>query len=279
MDIQKVHPSGCWGCLPMSRHFPPELETYIRNLAPTHTANEIVEKLAQDWPQFSMTYMQLTHYCERRGIARKSQRVRKYSEEYIEWLRKEAPGSMRQDLLRRSIEEFGLDIDSVKLDKLMTYYGIHTGVDTTYKKGQAGWNKGTKGLMKRNSGSYQTGRIASNRLPVGTMRKAHDGFYETKYEQPDKWMLSHRLIWIQAGRELNSNDMILFADGNKENLSLDNLIKVTRSEMGVMKTTRGMHFDNPSVTRVNVALAKLRIKNRNLKKKAKEMEVKRNDSD
>lgn len=38
-------------------------------------------------------------------------------------------------------------------------------MDTRFKKGQVSWNKGTKGLMKVNSGSFKKGMVATNTKP------------------------------------------------------------------------------------------------------------------
>ena len=54
------------------------------------------QELEQDWPEYPFTYIQLTHYCEKRGIARKPQHPRKYSDELIEWIRKEAKREAEQ---------------------------------------------------------------------------------------------------------------------------------------------------------------------------------------
>lgn len=106
-----------------------------------------------------------------------------------------------------------------------------------------GWNAGTKGLMKPNSGSFQPGRAASearNYLPIGSTRITKDGYLERKItDDPSlvparRWEFEHRLIWKEAHGEIPAGHVIVFLDGNPSNLELENLRCVSRGVLPMM---------------------------------------------
>ena len=61
------------------------------------------------------------------------------------------------------------------------------------------------------------------------------------------------------GEKLSSNDVIIFLDGNKTNLSIDNLMKLTRSEL-VRFNQMQLHGDNPDLNMSAALLAKIKAK-------------------
>ena len=50
-----------------------------------------------------------------------------------------------------------------------------------------------------------------------------------KIEEPNKWDCVHRIVWREAYGDIPKGCIVVFRDGNKQNLSLDNLACISRS--------------------------------------------------
>lgn len=106
-----------------------------------------------------------------------------------------------------------------------------------FKNGNIPWNKnisfdaGGRSILTR----FKPGNVPPNRKPVGTMRKNTDGYWEIKIEPGKyKYRLLHRVIWQSHHKMVPpKGTAIIFVDGNKDNLSIDNLKLVTRAELAV----------------------------------------------
>jgi len=98
------------------------------------------------------------------------------------------------------------------------------------------FNKGTKGLMKPNSGSFQKGSIPANLYEIGQERISKDGYIEVKVNQrnpytgaPTWFRFKHRLIWEAEHGPIPAGHAVVFLDGDRLNCDLDNLRCVPRS--------------------------------------------------
>jgi hypothetical protein len=74
-----------------------------------------------------------------------------------------------------------------------------------------------------------------NIYPIGAERINHYGYVEvkigkSKYERK----LKHHIIWEAANGPIPKGHVVIFADGDKRNFILDNLLLVSHSELGIM---------------------------------------------
>ena len=63
--------------------------------------------------------------------------------------------------------------------------------------------------------------------------------------------------------------MIIFADGNKKNFNLENLILVSRKELAVLNKNKLLR-DNAELTNIGIAIAKIKIAIADKKRKKEE---------
>ena len=93
--------------------------------------------------------------------------------------------------------------------------------------GSKPWNKGTKGVMKKNKGSFKAGHSPYNTVPVGSISYQKDNtgkrYKRVKIAMPNVWAYAHHLVWMGAHGPLPDANMIIFKDGDTENLHLENL--------------------------------------------------------
>lgn len=98
-----------------------------------------------------------------------------------------------------------------------------------FLKGHIPANKGktqpTTGRMAETQ--FRKGRKPKNWVPIGTERLTKDGYLQRKMTDtgypPQDWVLVHRLIWIDHNGPVPPGHVVVFKDGNKTNLSIENL--------------------------------------------------------
>jgi hypothetical protein len=103
-----------------------------------------------------------------------------------------------------------------------------------FKKGHIPETKGKKMpsevYEKIRHTMFAKGHVPTNHKPVGSERVSVDGYVEVKVAEPNKWRLKHRLVWEEAHGPIPPGHNIQFRDGNRQNLSLDNLYMISRAE-------------------------------------------------
>lgn len=107
-----------------------------------------------------------------------------------------------------------------------------------FPKGHQPMNKGRKQteymseeqLAKTKATRFKKGHIPKNHKPVGYERITRDGYIEVKTAEPNVFELKHRLVWIEHNGEIPPGYNIQFKDGNRQNVSIENLYMISRSE-------------------------------------------------
>ena len=74
-------------------------------------------------------------------------------------------------------------------------------------------------------------------------RITRDGYIEVKTAEPNVFELKHRLVWIEHNGEIPPGYNIQFKDGDKQNICIENLYMISRSEQ--MKTQNSMYARYP----------------------------------
>ncbi|SHI03030.1 HNH endonuclease signature motif containing protein [Virgibacillus chiguensis] len=128
------------------------------------------------------------------------------------------------------------------------------------KKGNVPANKGTKGLYNvgGNKTSFKKGQKAHNYKPVGSERIDRDGYVLIKVSDDGpwqkRWRHKHKLLWEKANGPVPPGHKLLFADQNKQNIKLDNLILVTEKQMATLNK-KGLIKNDADLTKTGILLA------------------------
>lgn len=138
--------------------------------------------------------------------------------------------------------------------------------DTKFKKGHIPWNKGIKTGLKPING-FKKGNITWHTRVIGSERLDKDGYIMIKIAN-HKWVKKHRWIWEEKNGKIPKGSVIIFADGNKENLNLDNLICVTRNELKILNQCR-LISSIPELTKTGLNIVKIKAKLYELRKESK----------
>lgn len=104
---------------------------------------------------------------------------------------------------------------------------------------------------------FKKGQIPKNHKPVGSTRVDRDGYKLIKIAEPNKWALYHRRLYEEThGEKLKKNEAVIFADGDKSNFDIDNLIKISRANLLYINKNK-LIFENSELTKSGVNVSKI----------------------
>ena len=200
--------------------------------------------------------------------------MKKYTDDIIDFLREIAPGKTYKEIVEIFNKKYDLEMTVKKLSSLLGRKKIKTGTTGCFRKGFIPWNKGKKGYMGANKTSFKKGNKPKNWRPVGSERIDDEGYTLIKVSNEGgmlkRWALKHRVVWEQHHKKkIPKGSVIIFADGNKNNLNIENLICVTRNELKVLNKCR-LISSVPELTKVGLNIAKIKIKLAEIRKKKKD---------
>lgn len=128
-----------------------------------------------------------------------------------------------------------------------------------FVKGFTPWNKGLKGFVNNHpnikKNQFKKGNIPKSYKPIGSKRIAKDGYTyikiaDTRIKKND-WKLEHILLWEKHNGKVPANHVVFFKDGNKENLKIENLELLSRSELMSRNTIHRYPPELKEVIRLN----------------------------
>ena len=155
---------------------------------------------------------------------------------------------------------FGLRMMPEQIRKAAYTRGLSSGNDGRFRPGNIPFNKGKKKWYPGGEETqFKKGNIPKNSRPVGSERINSDGYTEVKTADPNQWRLKHHVIWEAEHGPIQHGHRIVFGDGDKTNLSPDNLIIVTAKQAAVMSKL-GLFCADASLTRVGVTIADVKMK-------------------
>jgi hypothetical protein len=100
---------------------------------------------------------------------------------------------------------------------------------------------------------FKKGHKPKHCMPAGSERIVGMGYKEVKTAS-GIWKSKHAVIWEEANGPVRDGHTIIFADGNKSNIELDNLLMVSKSELAVMNRL-GLISSNADLTRTGKLIA------------------------
>lgn len=169
-----------------------------------------------------------------------------WTDEQYQFLKDNVKGTPRKELHKMFNEHFDLNITIHQIKAACDRKGYRNGLNGEFRKGFIPWNKGMKGLQaggRSKETQFKKGRTPVNWKPVGSERVDKDGYVLIKVEEPNVWMHKSRKIWQDAGRELPDGHTLMFSDGDRSNVTLDNLLLVSRGQLAIANKNKLFHKD------------------------------------
>lgn len=212
-----------------------------------------------------------------------------YSKEVVDYLILNHRGKTLIELADMINKEFNLKITNKDVGNLKSRLKRRKGIylepapnDGRYRKGQAPANKGkkwdeylTKEQQERARVTcFKKGNKPSNAVEVGAEHMRYSG------SKPDdigylnikvcdgkgnkNWMPKHKYIYEQHHGKIPPGHKVIFADGNRFNFDIDNLILVSNSEELIMNQ-HNLRFDDKELTKTGSIIAKVMDKTNKVK--------------
>jgi len=188
-----------------------------------------------------------------------------FTPDQIEWL-KDAYRKMPLAKLPAAFRaRFGVEKNERQIRAFLHNHAIRSGRTGFFGPGSSPWNKGTKGIMKPNSGNFKKGSVPHNIRPLHAERVYRDGYIEIKISERNPYTCAqtrfkhkHVWLWEQAHGPKPSGHAVIFMDGDNRNFDISNLRLISRAEL-LYLNRHGLNLANlPSDARESaLALAKL----------------------
>lgn len=259
--------------------YTPEMIEFVRSYAPGHWLAEITEALNLKFGlnvTVSAVKSLLNAHKIKTGTRHKPSpnRFRLTTVEQDELVRQKfhqrGDGSYKD--VQAYLKSMGVTLTLEQIKGYLTRKHIILGTYGYFKPGQIPFNKGKnmspEHYAKCKPTMFKPGNRPHNCKPVGSERITKDGYLEVKVSEPKTWKLKARIIWEEAtGEKLTRNDRIIYLDGNKLNLDISNLAKLTGSQLARLNQNH-LHYDNAELTKVGITVAKL-LEAKGLAKKRK----------
>lgn len=187
----------------------------------------------------------------------------RYSDEQLSYIAEKVQNNTIKEVTKLFNQEFDTKQTYKAIGSIMKRYKIKTGRDGRFPKGHISMNKGVKGICYEGSKAtqFKNGHRPQTWVPIGTEVWRADGYLWVKFwdgKQPARknWIQKHRLIWEEAYGEIPKGYQVMFADQNKSNLDIDNLVLVTLSEKVVM-SKNGLFYKDSEATKSGIIIAKI----------------------
>lgn len=153
---------------------------------------------------------------------------------------------------------------SLTLNQIKAYkknHHISSGLDGRFTKGLVPANKGVKmpkEVYTKVSGTmFKKGHIPANHKPVGCERiDIKDGYILVKTKEPKTWELKHRVIWEQHYGPIPKGKCLIFLNGDKTDVRIDNLVLIDR-KVNVRINQAGLRYEDPDSTKAAINVAEL----------------------
>lgn len=121
---------------------------------------------------------------------------------------------------------------------------------------------------KVNRTSFKKGIIPHNKKEIGYEMVDVYGYHRVKVSEKGGFAFKHILIWEKEHGPMPEGHAIIFLDQNRDNLSLDNLQLISKSELTVMNR-KSMITSDKDLNKASILTARIKIKTAKLTKEMK----------
>ena len=219
----------------MNKLFTQNEEKFLLNNYKGRTTYELADTFNKTF-QKNITRNQVRSWLKNRGLSNRARKL--FNKEETLFLKSIIKNKTTQEVANMFNTKFNRNITSKQITRFKQYRRLVSGF--------YGPKKGT---------------LPPATLPIGTETTISNGYAIVKTNNTTNgdranWKYKQRVVWEKAYGKIPDDCVVVFADQNKTNFSLDNLILVKRSELLTARTQR-LIFDEPELTKTGLMLAKL----------------------
>ena len=139
--------------------------------------------------------------------------------------------------------EFGADRAHDAVRCFCKRYGYHTGRTGCFPRGNVPHNKGMKGFFSEGSRAtqFKKGHKLSPSKPIGYERKTtksnEENYWQVKVSHPNVFRQKHHILWESVNGPIPKTHVVIFIDGDTDNIVIENLALVSRAELAILNKT------------------------------------------
>ncbi len=214
----------------------------------------------------------------------------------IEYVRQIAWHRTTEEVRTMLNEKFGTDYTYKQIKSIKQNHKIHSGLTGQFEKGHKPWTKGKSieeicykpdSYARWDSHHWYKGHRPYNAVPVGTETVDKYGYIKVKIAEPNAWEFKHRIIYEKAYGPIPKGMLVALIDGDKTNLSPENMMLIDQHENGFRHRYAGMYEGNHELGKAVILNSKLQSRIEELdgtreirkEKVRKELERRRNKRD
>ena len=185
---------------------------------------------------------------------------------------RDRPHLTRRQLAKEFAQHFGEQRTKSTLSQFCRENGYRSLHNGRFKKGNRPHNAGVRGFNPPGSErtQYKPGNRPHNGLPTGARIKRKPTFkkngelktpayWKVKVGEPNQWEPEHRLCWERRRGPIPKGCVVVFVDGDVDNLSINNLELLSRSELVFLnRHYGGLVTGEPELNRTRILLARVR---------------------
>jgi len=169
---------------------------------------------------------------------------RKFAPEHIQFVKENITGNHYKDVADMFCKKFGIELSKNQIIGLVRRNNLHNGI----KGNKYCYLNGMKTRIKKGDKPWNNKPLGSEKITFGIVR--------IKVADPRVYKAKHVLIWESIHGNVPKNHVVIFADGNRNNFDIDNLLLVKRSELLVMNNRKYITSD-PELTKLGKQISGL----------------------
>ena len=190
--------------------------------------------------------------------------MHRYSEEQKEFIITNNYGKYSKELAEMFNQHFNTNITAKEIAYFRRSHKLKSGLTGQFKKGNVAHNKDKKqieymsqeAIERTKKTRFKKGNKPKNYRPVGSERITKDGYIEVKVADPNKWETKNKIIYKQYFGDIPKGHKVIYADGNKLNNDINNLILVSDNEELIMNRHK-LRTENIELTKTGYLIAKV----------------------
>jgi hypothetical protein len=177
-----------------------------------------------------MSFCQLVKKMQRMGLGNEKKHL--YTPDEICFIKEKITGRSYSEFQKLFNERFGVDMSLHQLRIKIHRMRLSNGLNNNFKPGHS-----------------------INSKPIGSENS--EKFIKVKIS--DKvWKPKHHIVWEKARGPMPKDHVIIFADGNKLNFALDNLLLFSKREMA-MANRFGLSSPGQKLNKTGLLIARLKL--------------------
>jgi len=196
-----------------------------------------------------------------RPIGSKGKAFHVWTDEEKRYLKKITPGHHYKEIQDLMNEKCELNFTLSQIKGAISRYKLNTGFSGCFEKGNIPFNRGMKGICAKGSEKtwFKKGQSPVNHRPIGSERIDVDGYTLVKVAEPNKWRLKQQIVWKEHCGVIPKGYVLIFADGDKTNFEIRNLLLVSREKLLMMNRNNLIQAD-AELTKTGTIIADVLIK-------------------